>query len=364
MLVAILHTAVNAEASLEDQDVLVQAETVSAALRQLGHDCVTFGCGLDLAATRDRLRELRPDAVFNLVESIEGDDALAHVLPAVLDALGVPYTGNSAAATFLTTHKLLAKQRLQQASLPTPEWIETGTGTVPIFAPAKMGLSPSTPPSTAGTAVAHAGESPSTAETAVAHKSTWIIKGVWEQASRNLDEDAILADVDEPTLRAELQRRAARLARPCYAEAFVAGREFNVSVLDGPTRTGTGPQVLPPAEIDFSAFPPEKPRIVGYRAKWQADSFEYQNTPRRFDFPAADGPLLEQLRRLSLECWALFGLRGYARVDFRVDREGRPWILEINTNPCLSPDAGFAAALQQAGISFEEAIGRILAASV
>jgi D-alanine-D-alanine ligase len=123
------------------------------------------------------------------------------------------------------------------------------------------------------------------------------------------------------------------------------------------------PQVLPPAEIDFSAFPPDKPRIVGYRAKWQADSFEYQNTPRRFDFPSADGPLLEQLRSLSLRCWALFGLRGYTRVDFRVDRDGRPWILEINTNPCLSPDAGFAAALQQAGIPFETAIQRILDAA-
>jgi D-alanine-D-alanine ligase len=342
MLVAILHTAVSEEASLEDQDVLVQAEAVSAALRQLGHDCVRFGCGLDLAAARDRLRELRPDLVFNLVESIEEDDGLAHVLPAVLDALGVPYTGNTAAATFLTTHKLLAKERLRQAGLPTPAWL----GTVPIFAPAKMGLSPSASPL-------------DTADTAAAHKSTWIIKGVWEQASRNLDEDAILADVDEPTVRAELEQRAARLARPCYAEAFVAGREFNVSVLDAPD----GAQVLPPAEIDFSAFPPEKPRIVGYRAKWQADSFEYQNTPRRFDFPAADGPLLEQLQRLSLACWAFFGLRGYARVDFRVDRDSRPWILEINTNPCLSPDAGFAAALQRAGIPFATAIRRILDAT-
>ncbi len=351
MLVAILHTALGEDASLEDQDVLVQVEAVSAALRQLGHDCIAFACGLDLAATRDRLRELRPDAAFNLVESIENDDALAHVLPAVLDALGIPYTGNTAAATFLTAHKLLAKRWLRQAGLPTPAWIESSSVVGRSFTPSNH--------AEAGrTSMDAVGLRP-TLPDAVKLRPTWIIKGVFEQASRNLDEDAILAGADEPAARAELERRAARLGRPCYAEAFVAGREFNVAVLDGPA----GAEVLPPAEIDFSAFPPGKPRIVGYRAKWQAETFEYQNTPRRFDFPAADGPLLEELRRLSLACWAAFGLRGYARVDFRVDGEGRPWILEINTNPCLSPDAGFAAAVQQAGMPFHEAIRRILDAA-
>jgi D-alanine-D-alanine ligase len=122
--------------------------------------------------------------------------------------------------------------------------------------------------------------------------------------------------------------------------------------------------VLPPAEIDFSAFAPGKPRIVGYRAKWAEDSDEYRQTPRRFDFPASDRTLLDRLSDLARACWNEFDLRGYARVDFRVDREGRPWILEINANPCLSPDAGFAAALQQAGIEYSAAIARIVGDAV
>ena len=117
---------------------------------------------------------------------------------------------------------------------------------------------------------------------------------------------------------------------------------------------------LPPAEIDFAAFPDDKPHIVGYRAKWDADSFEYHHTPRRFDFPANDRPLLDRLSQLAIQCWREFGLRGYARVDFRVDEAGRPWILEINANPCLSPDAGFAAAVEQAGIGYDQAIERIV----
>jgi D-alanine-D-alanine ligase len=152
---------------------------------------------------------------------------------------------------------------------------------------------------------------------------------------------------------------AARLGRPCFAEQFIEGREFNLAILDGPQ----GPELLPAAEIDFAAFPPGKPRIVGHRAKWVAGSFEFENTPPSFDFPDQDRPLLDQIGNLTLACWRRFGLRGYARVDFRVDPEQGPWILEINTNPCLAPDAGFAAALARAGIPFPQAVQRIVNAA-
>lgn len=143
---------------------------------------------------------------------------------------------------------------------------------------------------------------------------------------------------------------------PHFAEEFIDGREFNVPMLDGPD----GPQVLPPGEMDFSTFPEGKPRIIGHRAKWHESSFEYNNTPRSFDVREQDRGLVDQLRQLSLDCWRLFDLRGYVRVDFRVDRAGRPWILEVNANPCLSPEAGYAAALDEAGVSYDEAVRRIL----
>jgi D-alanine-D-alanine ligase len=70
------------------------------------------------------------------------------------------------------------------------------------------------------------------------------------------------------------------------------------------------------------------------------------------------------LEKLAKRCWQVFGLAGYVRVDFRIDLTGRPWILEINSNPCLSPDAGFAAALKQSGLNFTEAISRIVTAAL
>jgi len=161
-----------------------------------------------------------------------------------------------------------------------------------------------------------------------------------------------------PPRAADPAARAGTVGAPWFAEAYVEGREFNLAVLDGPA----GAQVLPPAEIIFKDFPTGKPRILGYAAKWHEDSFEYTHTVRTFDFrlriaPAAgDDPVGPDL--LEAAAPARLGPGG-----FPVDAAGRPWILEVNANPCLAPDAGFAAALDRAQIPFAQAVGRILAAA-
>ena len=188
----------------------------------------------------------------------------------------------------------------------------------------------------------------------------WIVKSLWEHASFGLDDESLIYGSGETDLLEKLRARAETLGGSCFAEAYVDGREFNLSILEG----RDGPRVLPSAEIVFSDFGEDRLPIVGYRAKWETASFEYRHTPRRFDFADADGPLLTRLRAVALHCWRLFELKGYARVDFRVDRMGSPWVLEINANPCLSPDAGFAAALAEAEIPFHRAVQRILDASV
>ncbi|MBA3037066.1 MAG: D-alanine--D-alanine ligase, partial [Desulfobacterium sp.] len=114
------------------------------------------------------------------------------------------------------------------------------------------------------------------------------------------------------------------------------------------------------AEILFTDYPSDKLKIVDYSAKWKTDSFEYLNTNRTFNFTSDDSYLIESLKIISKECWDLFGLKGYARVDFRIDESGRPWVLEINANPCISPDSGFAAASKMIGLAFPEIIKRII----
>jgi D-alanine-D-alanine ligase len=320
--IVLLHDKLSATAREDELDVLVQAEAIEEALAALGHTAERLPFSLDLARVTAALRDCQPDRVFNLVESVEGHGRLVFLAPALLDNLGLPYTGAGTEAMFTSSSKLLTKRLLRGAGIPTPPWVTLGE---PIRTTAPPGR--------------------------------YIIKLVWEEASVGLEEDAIVDVASSAILNDRLTQRAELLGGDVFAEAYIAGREFNLSVLAGPD----GPEVLPPAEIQFVDYPEGQPRIVGYRAKWDAGSFEYHHTPRCFDFPAQDRPLLAELCRLARACWDLLGLRGYVRVDFRVDEAGQPWVLEINANPCLSPDAGFAAAAQRAGLSPADMIARILA---
>lgn len=321
MNVFLLHDVVPPTARPDAQDTLVQAAAVREALIALGHTPQVLAVDHDLGALNKRLGESRPDLVFNLVESLAGSDATAVAVPAMLDGLGIPYTGSRAASIALSNDKCAAKEFMTQLALPTPEWVTPGRASA-------------------------------------FRDDHYIVKARFEHASRDLEEDAIVRCDSLVAAQQAVRERSRAMGRPCFAERFIRGREFNLSVLSGPAE----PEVLSPAEIDFSAFPPGKAHMVGYRAKWVEESFEFANTPRRFEFPTSDAKLLAHLERLARETFQVMGLSGYARVDFRVDAEG-PWILEVNANPCISPDAGFAAALEHSGIRYRDAIGRIVSAA-
>lgn len=327
MHVAIVHDTVTDADAPDARDVIAQADAVAHALEMQGHSWCRISCSLNLLAVEAELRRRRVDLVFNLVESIGGQGRLIHLFPFCLDAMALPYTGARAEAMVLTSGKVLAKGWMAAAGIPTPAWIGPWPGHDTCLHGSDTG------------------------------EDTWIIKSVWEHASIGLDEQSIVKTSDPAAVFALFRSRASLLGGACFAERFIAGREFNLSVLGGPR----GPEVLPPAEIIFDGYTDTMPRIVDYRAKWDEAAFEYHHTPRRFDFDSSDQGLLGRLKALTLRCWDHFGLNGYARVDVRVDPAGNPWVLEINANPCLSPDAGFAAALDRAGIAYADAIVRIVA---
>ncbi len=335
MQVLVLHNSVSASSSQDQQDTLWQVQAVTAALNRLGHGFSTLPVTLNLNEIHDALVGTSPDVVFNLVESLVGSDRMSPVVPLLLESLRVPFTGSPSDATALSSDKLFAKERLRAAGLPTADWWEVGTRVTRLV----------------GNSRSEHGITRSLCENTRA-----IIKPVGEHASVGVKDDCLVVVASESQLIDILRARSRQFGRPLFAERFIDGREFNVSMLaaDG------GVEVLPPAEIDFSQFAPDQLRIVGYNAKWVENSFEYQNTPRKFDFSDADTSLVEQVVNLSRACWKLFGLKGYARVDFRVDQDQQPWILEINSNACLTPEAGFWGALQRAQIPYETAIQRIL----
>lgn len=321
--IAILFSPVGNHASEDQKDSEVQMAEVQDALLSLGMDVICIPFTLNLADTLQCLQNAQPDLVFNLVEAVNDHGRLIHLAPALLDVMQICYTGADTNATFLTSNKLLAKDKLIAAGIPTPALFSLND------------LKHTRHPVT----------------------GRFIIKSVWEHASIGLGQDSIVDVTSAEQLLEKMSGLKPRLSGECFAETYIDGREFNISLL----ASSDGPVVLSPAEILFMGFAPDQFKIVDYAAKWQIESAPYLNTPRNFDFPESDARLLTQLKTIALSCWHAFNLRGYVRVDFRVDMDGNPFVLEINTNPCISKDAGFIAACNHSQIAYRDVILRILA---
>lgn len=317
--VLILHNAVTHESPADARDILEQVAGVRDALTGFGYAAPTLPVDLGLDRLKAILRRDAPTAVFNLVEAIDDCGQLVCIVTALLDHLQVPYTGAGTEALLVTGNKVMAKQWLRANGIATADWWD--------------GISP--PPADPG-------------------PGPWMVKPVSEDASIGMDDASVVAGFREA--RALVAERTLARNFRWFAERFLEGREINVALIEGPR----GPETLPIPEIEFVDYPAGKPRIVGYAAKWHEDSFEYRNTVRRFLDPAKESRLCRQLGDIALRCWEIFQIRGYARVDFRVDESGTPWVLEVNGNPCISPDAGLAAALAEAGISYAAGIRRIV----
>ncbi len=322
-MIVVAHPRVAADADLSTSDVLDQVDLVTEGLSALREpfEVVAVDDGRVWEAIAPRSGVL----VFSLLEAPPGAPQLQPAATAALELLGLPFTGGSAAALWLTTDKLATRALLADHGLP----VAAGGR----FDPDHPALLEDVP-------------------------APWILKPAYEDASLGLEGDPVCATVAQAVARGrDLATRFP--GQPIVLEHFLPGREFNVALLEGLS----GAEVLPIAEIEFVDFPPGTPELVGYEAKWQAGSFEYEHTVRCFPSPEADGTLLDELAALARSAWQACSLAGYARVDLRLDESGRPRILEVNANPCLSADAGFMAAAGRAGLDAAAVVGRIVAAA-
>ncbi|MCW8850583.1 MAG: ATP-grasp domain-containing protein, partial [Melioribacteraceae bacterium] len=318
MKIVIVYNLPIEESRTDDLDVLVQVNAVEKSLLNLGHEVILLGVTLDLKKFSHQILQLKPDLVFNLVESINGIELYLHFVPVILEKLQIPFTGPSAESLYTTTNKVLTKRLLDLYSIPTPKWF--------------------------------------TSETILNIKNLefpYIIKPIYEDASVGLDDASIVSDNEK--LYEELSKRTEKYGE-CFFEQFIDGREFNISILN----TREGVKVLPIAEIRFEDYPEEKVKIVSYDAKWNENSFEYSHTVRGFEFPKSDNTLLADLEKATLNCWNKFNLKGFVRVDFRVDNYNNIYVLEINGNPGIAPDSGFYAASQKYGWDYDKMIEEII----
>lgn len=305
MKIALLFDGASALGKSPDILILETVEAIEQVLGAEGNTVTRVPVNTD-GRWVERVRRGKFDLAFNLCEGIDGVAALEPAVISALEVLGVPYTGSSSWTTAVCLRKHFVNALLQHHGLP-----------IPPFAVAR----------------AEANLVPSVGFPA-------ICKPAAEDASIGVEQRSVVRSAR--ALAARLEAMHARWDE-VIVQRFVDGRELNVGIL--------GDVVLPVAEVRFDDLPKKMWRIVSYRSKWATGSDE--DVGSRPVCPAELPPeLAQQVRHIALDAWRALGGHGYGRVDFRVDAAGRPWILEVNANPDIAPDAGLARMARTAGLDY------------
>jgi D-alanine-D-alanine ligase len=298
----------------DELDVLDQVNFIAGILENTGYSVSRKGITADFFNEISGISGKDYEFVFNLVEAVGQKSEILYFVPALLNMQHIRYTGCSVEAAFLSGSKVLARQIMKDRGIPVAGGYKTSEAASLI------------------------------------NGRKYIVKPVWEDGSLGITEESVFTF--DGTIPEVLEDKT---DGHWFIEEYIEGREFNVSVI---ASTG-GPEILPPAEIVFHDYPDDMPRIVSYKAKWIEDTFQYSNSRR--SFPAdLSVKLMNDIRETALACWHAFGLRGYARVDMRIDDKENVYVLEVNANPCIAPDSGFIAAALHAGYSNQEIVSRII----
>jgi len=304
---------------LAEDAIIEEIGAVESAVRALGHQCFVMAIHDEILTVMHWLQEIRPEVVFNLCESVYGNSCWEMNIPALLDLFRIPYTGSSPLTLGLCQDKGKVKDILQSQGILTPRYkiFDRGVG------PVKGNIFPI------------------------------IVKPLHEDGSLGISKESVV--FDDEALSRQIQYVIEKYHQPALVEEFIDGRELNAGLLEINGKVG----VLPISEIDYSEFPERVPKICGYEAKWVTDSIEYQKSK-----PICPAPLewvvKKRVEYIAVKAFKLFGCRDYARVDIRIDRNGKIYVLEVNPNPDISPESGMTRAIKAQGMTYEDFIGALL----
>ncbi len=306
---------------MSEVGVIEQKEDIQSALKALGYETSIFNMSDDLDRFLAYLKAMKPDVIFNMVESIS-DHAIheMHVC-GIYELLGFAYTGAGPMTLGTCLNKARTKEILTVNGIPTAKFRLVGNVNELSHDDLKL-------------------------------QFPIIIKPSAEDASVGIDNNSVVRNFKELFERTEFIIK--KFQQPAIIEEYIEGRELNVGILGN-----NPPTVLPISEIDFSGLPEDKPKIVTYDAKWMEGTVEYEGT--KGFCPAPLEPNVEQyVKEISLKAFHLMGCRDYARVDIRLTNQNKPYVLEVNPNPDLSTDAGFFRSAKTFGLSYAELIGKIV----
>jgi D-alanine-D-alanine ligase len=317
--IVLLHTKDAAVPGAEDP-VLGQIET---ALHESGHETSRLMVDKSVQPLVTSLVNDRPDLVFNMAESFGGKSALESNVAALLNLLGLRYTGSSPAGLIQAGDKTLTKKVLSFHQIPSPKFAAVYRGKVEHAAELNFPL---------------------------------IVKPPQEDASLGITHKSIVRGPTE--LLEKMGELQAEFQSPALVEQFIEGREFYVGVLGN-----VNAKALPVIELDFSKFPADRPKIASWEAKWgdatEGKGAEFAGTESVFPSDVPDD-LLAKMQAIALRAFDALRLRDYARIDIRVTPGGEVFVIEVNPNCYLEANGEFARAAAKSGLSYQALIDQIV----
>jgi D-alanine-D-alanine ligase len=313
--VASAYTNRNEQAA--EDGVLVEVAAVDKALESSGYKTSKIALALPLEQTYDKLSQIKADIVFNLFEGFSGFPETESDIVKRLESLKLRYTGSPAATLKLALDKSATKKRLTEAGIRTPVFQMLDEANLAYFNLA----------------------------------FPCIVKPNADDASHSLTVKSVVNDFN--SLKEMVSEVSRTYSNKALVEEYIDGREFNMTVMGNTTLTP-----LPVSEICFS-LPEGLPKILNYESKWETDSLYYKGTKPQC--PAKiNAEEKKEIIDTALKSYTATGCCGYARVDMRMDESGRVYVLEVNPNPDISPDAGAGIQAVAAGMSYNEFIQKIV----
>jgi D-alanine-D-alanine ligase len=295
-------------------------DTIQSALEESDYKVTKFGIKKDLHELVSYITVNKPDVIFNLCESFDNNSMNEMHIAGIFELLKVPYTGNKALTLGNLLRKAEVKSILKRTGFCTPKFqIVFDCSNFEIDNTLNFPL---------------------------------IVKPSREDASTGINNLSVVHSIED--VKKQVQFVYDLVKQPILLEEYIEGREINVAILGNKE-----PEVLPMSEIDFAQLPKHLPKIVTYNAKWLTDSVEYKGT--NAICPAnIEQKIAKNLKNIALDVYSMFDCSGYARVDFRLDSNNIPYILEINPNPDISMDAGFYRAAKNYGYSYADMLKKIV----
>lgn len=306
---------------LSEIGVIEEREQVEKALKDRGYNTFLFNINGNIKRLIEFFEQNKIDLVFNLCESLKREAINEMHVAGIYELMEVNYTGSASLSLGICLHKLLAKQILNSCGIPTPRHV--------MYMQAKE-----------------------IKDCNLAINFPLIVKPSHEDASVGLNNSSVVLNIEE--LREQVEYISKTFEQPSLVEEYIDGRELNVAIMGN-----NNPIILPISEIDFSTLPAEYPKIVTYNAKWVEGSVEYKGTvgvcPAKLERSVED-----KIKEIALKAYKVMEVRDYGRVDIRLGRNNIPYVLEVNPNPDISKDSGFARSARTAGLTYEDMIVKIV----